>query len=589
MKLLEVKNWKVNILSKQEKKKVVKNLTFFVETGEILGLVGESGSGKSVSMLSLMGLLETDRVELSGSVIFDGREYNGRDVPKGIAMIFQNSFTCLNPTMTIGKQILETVMLHTGCQKQVAKERTIELLEQVGINHPELRLEQYPFELSGGMRQRVVIAIALACEPKLIIADEPTTALDVTVQAGILELMKRIAVDTGVSILLISHDLGVVASLCKRVLIMNEGTIIESGSVEDIFYHPEQKYTKQLLGHKCKRLQSQEKNEKKSTLLQVQNISKHYSTKVLDRISFTIQKGESFGLVGESGSGKTTLARMMMGIGSPDCGHILYEGTALDTLNHRQWKPYRKKIQMIFQDPYASLNPRMTVEQIVKEPLIIHRLYDADTRNEKVKSMLAAVGLKQEYLSRYPKECSGGERQRIGIARALIVEPELLVCDEPTSALDIAIREQIMELLGTLQKKKSLSFLLIAHDIELIKNYSDRVGIMYLGDLVEMGKTKEICEDPWHPYTKALLSAAPIADPKLARRRTRILLQGEEREGVQEQECCLFCKQCRYALEECFWEKPGTYSYGERSISCHLYSEKRLKGRDKKYRMASQI
>ncbi|MEG1303407.1 MAG: ABC transporter ATP-binding protein [Lachnospiraceae bacterium] len=599
MSLLEIRNLQVKFHTKTGMVEAVNHLSLDVEAGEIVGLVGESGSGKSVSMMAVMGLLNQTKSVVQGEIYFDGVELMGNEglysghIPD-IGMIFQNALTCLNPTMTVGRQIMETIMIHDNCKKKKAMEHAVDLLEQVGIRKPEQCMKQYPFELSGGMLQRVVIVIALACKPKLMIADEPTTSLDVTVQAQILELMKRISKEMGVAILLISHDMGVVASLCQRIYILRKGHVIETGSTDDIFYHSREAYTKELLrdSQMARYEKAHEVIPQTEAILRVCEVEKYYKDKAVDGVSFTIHQGETLGLVGESSCGKSTLARMIIGIQKPTKGEIYFKNHRMDQRNNKEWMPYRQKVQMIFQNPYASLNPRMTIGEIIEEPLRANHMGTGEERRAKVEKILELVGMHKEDTYKYPHEFSGGQRQRIGIARAFIVEPELVICDEPLSALDASIRGQVMELLEEFQKRKGLSYLFIAHDLEMVRRISHRIGVMYRGTIVELGNTKDIYEEPWHPYTKSLLAASPIANPRLARKKKQgisgITNQIIEKKR-EDSHHCPFLQVCKYALEECQKEAPELYTYGTRSVACFLYSNKLAEKRDKNYQMTAQI
>ena len=512
MSILEVKNLSVQYHTGHGRKKALDKISFAVGKGEIAGIVGESGSGKSTAMLAVMGLLG-DSAEVSS----DGITVCERPVKPGqdIAMILQDSMNCLDPTVKIGRQITETIRTHRKCTRREAEERAEELLDMAGIRTPKLRMRQYPFELSGGMRQRAAIAIALACEPRVIIADEPTTALDAAVQVQILHLLKRIVKDTGTSLLVVSHDMGVIAALCTRVYVMRSGEIIEEGSVEEIFYAPVHEYTKKLLrdtkGNKDIRPDVREE----PPLLRLEHVTKVFNTEEGIRdVSLEIRAGEVYALAGESGSGKTTLARLLTGLLAPDSGEILYRGERLDTGNGK--KSWNGKIQMVFQDSYGSLNPLSDCRTGFKR----------GSEDTGPKGQAAARGAPQKSggnalygrafpggCGRYPDEFSGGERQRIGIARALIPEPELLICDEAFSALDASTRKQILKLLLSIQKSRKIACLFISHDLALIRQVSSRISVLCRGRLAETGETKAVCSDPWHPYTKMLLNSVLPPDP----------------------------------------------------------------------------
>lgn len=584
-----------------------------MEKGEIAGLVGESGSGKSTAMLAVMGLLG-DRAVIRSDQITVGGE---KPVPgKNVAMIFQDSLSCLNPSVKIGRQIRETVRVRRKCTRKEAASRAEELLDMVGIRNPSLRMGQYPFELSGGMRQRVVLAIALACEPELIIADEPTTALDALVQAQILLLFKRVVRETATSMLLVSHDMGVTAAMCSRVYVMHKGRIVEHGTSEDIFYSPVEKYTKHLINDA--RGSSLSVTGRKSiadaaggdvnangvdTVFKMEHVSKIFDeSEGIQDLSLEIRKGEIFALVGESGSGKTTVARILTGILREDRGTLYYQGEPLS--RERRIDAFAGRVQMVFQDPYASLNPCLTVRKALEEALeaAVYRERGTGRRKperrllchsrekgwmaEKIDRMLQLTGLSPEDADRYPRNFSGGQRQRIGIARALIVEPEILVCDEALSSLDATTREQILELIFRIQRKIGFACLFISHDMHVVRRISDRIGVMYGGHIVESGETKTICSDPWHPYTKQLIEAVPEPDPLRAAKIKAVPVK----DGTKiNQHGCPFAGRCGYVLDCCIEEMPGSYSFEEREVSCFLYSDRHSGRRSSGYKMTSQI
>lgn len=543
--VLRVTDLHVSFAQREKDFNAVRGVSFEVKKGETLGIVGESGSGKSVTARSIMRLLPSPPSYMKQGMI----EFQGENLAlktekemesirgKEISMIFQDPMTSLNPTIKVGKQIAESLVKHRGLSKDVAKKEAIELLTLVGIKNSEKRYSQYPHEFSGGMRQRVMIAIALACRPSLLIADEPTTALDVTIQAQILDLMKSMQQRFDTSIILITHDLGVVAGMCDRVVVMKDGEVVETGTTIDIFKNPKHPYTKKLL-NALPRLDEKKKPKRLPhikagvdttiPLVQVDSLCQHFDsgkgelTKAVDDISFHISPGETLGLVGESGSGKSTTGRAILRLDEPTAGDILYRGMAINRFSPKEMKTMRRHMQMIFQDPYSSLNPRFKVLDIIGQALDIHKLSKSKAeRRKRVEELLKMVGLEPEHATRYPHEFSGGQRQRIGIARALAVEPDFIVCDEPLSALDVSIQTQIVELLEDLQHRLGLTYLFIAHDLSMVKHISDRVAVMYAGKIVELAESEELYNNPLHPYTKSLLSAIPIPDPRVEANKQR--------------------------------------------------------------------
>lgn len=557
--LLDLKNVSVSFRTGESEFDAVKNISFSINKGETLGIVGESGSGKSVTAKSIMQLLATPPSFIkSGEIYFQGdnlltKTEKEMENIRGqhISMIFQDPMTSLNPTMTIGKQLEESILKHQNLSKSEAKIQAIDMLRLVGIPNSEERYSQYPHEFSGGMRQRVIIAIALACNPALLIADEPTTALDVTIQAQILNLMKDMQKKFNTSILLITHDFGVVARMCDSVLVMKDGEIVEQGNTVDIFEKPQHPYTKKLL-HALPRLDEKKKKKVPSIhfhtepLIHVRGLKKYFPLgkgnvlKAVDNIGFEIYQGETLGLVGESGSGKSTTGRALLRLHEPTAGEMIYNGLPLNRLNKKELKHMRKHMQMIFQDPYSSLNPRYKVEDIIGQPLDLHGLTKGSAqRRKRVEELLELVGLSSFHAERYPHEFSGGQRQRIGIARALAVEPSFIVCDEPLSALDVSIQSQIVKLLEDLQKNLGLTYLFIAHDLSMVKHISDRVAVMYKGKIVEMAESEELYNNPQHAYTKSLLEAIPIPDPKIEYNRSTNLMQefdDKDRYGLERSE-----------------------------------------------------
>ncbi|MDK8182401.1 ABC transporter ATP-binding protein [Paenibacillus sp. UMB4589-SE434] len=561
--ILEVNNLSVSFQTRDREVQAVKGVSFELRRGETLGIVGESGSGKSVTARTIMRLLPSPPSYVkSGEITFLGQNLaymtdkqmeaiRGRD----IGMIFQDPMTSLNPTMKIGRQIAESLIKHQKLSKKEARQQAVEMLKLVGISNSEARYDQYPHEFSGGMRQRVMIAIALACRPSLLIADEPTTALDVTIQAQILNQMKLIQQQIGTSIILITHDLGVVAGMCDRVAVMKDGVIVETGTTEEIFSNPQHPYTLKLL-NALPRLHEQKKAKPAPLitrsaaddrpLLEVRSLKRHFDMgkgnvlKAVNNISFHIHAGETLGIVGESGSGKSTTGRTILRLHEPTGGDVLYKGISINRLTLSEMKVMRRNMQMIFQDPYASLNPRFRVLDIIGEALDVHKLVATpQERQKRVEELLDMVGLDPVMAMRYPHEFSGGQRQRIGIARALAVEPEFIVCDEPLSALDVSIQAQIVKLLEELQHRLGLTYMFIAHDLSMVKHISDRVAVMYRGKIVELAESEELYSNPQHEYTKSLLAAIPIPDPKIeAKKKLKLTeeLAGEDKYNVDNSE-----------------------------------------------------
>jgi peptide/nickel transport system ATP-binding protein len=660
--VLEARNLRICFDTYLGEIQAVRGASFELRQGEILTIVGESGSGKTTLAKTVMRLLsEPNSIVRDGEVIFEQRDLlklsekqMGAVRGAKISMVFQDPMASLNPTMRIGRQITENLKKHLGLSGHQAMGRAVELLRMVGIPNPEDRVKQYPHQFSGGMRQRVVITIALACNPRVLIADEPTTALDVTIQAQILELLRDLQKRTGISILLISHDLGVVANIAHRVAVMYSGKLVETGTVHDIFHEPKHPYTRGLLNSTpttdCSRelvsipgsppnpldppvgcpftarcphamrvcevempeyttfspehraacwlyhemaprhtaasgpnrrrpwVEQIPSGPKGRVLLEIKDLKKHFrvgseSLKAVDGISLRIKRGETFGLVGESGGGKTTLGRTLTRLYEPTSGKILYDGEDLFEAKGAKAKALYRRMQMIFQDPQASLNPRMIAGDIIAEGIDIHGLApNKKARLERVHELLETVGLSKEHANRFPHEFSSGQRQRVTIARALAVNPEFVVADEPVSALDVSIQAQIINLMKWLQKEKDLTYVFISHDLSVVRYISDRIGVMHLGVLVEVGLAEQLYTDPLHPYTQALLSAIPIPDPDTTQK--RIVLEDDVPSPTNPPSGCRFRTRCPHAMEVCSKLVPKMREIKpDHWAACHLYTD----------------
>jgi len=553
MTFLKINNLSVNYEMRRETVYAAKEVNINVEKGEILGLVGESGSGKSTVGNAIINLIDEPGKVSGGSIILDGTDIyeNPENIlklrGKKIGLIFQDPQTSLNPILTIGEQLIETILTHLKLSTEEAKNRAINLLKEVGIKDAETRFDNYPHQFSGGMRQRVVISLALCCEPELLIADEPTTALDVSIQSQILDLIKKLTKERNLAVILITHDMGVISETTDRVAVMKNGDLVEIGPTKEILTKPKEIYTKALVSSvpptnkKIDRFKIIEKENKKQgesnikilsrwtkkeiidqDLVKVKNLSKTFddsffieSTKnsvmAVDDVSFNIKEGESFGLVGESGSGKSTIAKMIVNLYSPSAGDIDFDNVCITKIkSSKEMMKFRKQIQMIFQDPYSSLNGRLKVKDIVAEPIKLHNpSISSKDIDSYIYDLLESVELTQQSAERYPHEFSGGQRQRISIARALATQPRLLVCDEPTSALDVSIQAQILNLLKDLQEQLNLTILFISHDLPVVRQMCDRIAVLKNGKLCEISETEKLFEKPSHNYTKELLNLMP--------------------------------------------------------------------------------
>jgi peptide/nickel transport system ATP-binding protein len=702
-RLLEVEDLKTQIRLRRGTVHAVDGISFHVDSGETLGIVGESGCGKTMAAMSIMRLLPRGGVIAAGEIRLEGRDLvklpdaelrkvRGNE----IGMIFQDPMTSLNPTMTVGRQIAEAVRLHWGASKEAAMKRAAEVLELVGLPHPKERLNDYPHQLSGGLRQRVMIAMALSCDPKLLIADEPTTALDVTIQEQILNLLDRIKRELGTGIILITHDMGVIAGRADRVVVMYAGLKVETAETVELFTNVHHPYTEALLAsipqldqdrsqelysipglppdlrnppracrfaprcafatEECRTqepplggpdpnhpyacfhprdssakelgqlgaelIAQAERNKalvasfgkelellataaepeaarvaqregQPEHILEFREVTKEFpvtSGAILRRqvgavhavteVSLAIRRGETLGLVGESGCGKTTLGRLGVGLEEPTGGTIVFNGTDITKVKARQFRELRRDLQFMFQDPYASLDPRMRVREVISEPLDIARRGSKEERLEMVKRLLDEVGLAYDAIDRYPHEFSGGQRQRLGLARALALNPKLIVADEPVSALDVSIRSQILNLMKRLQASYGLTYIVISHDLSVVKYVADRIGVMYLGRLVEIGSGTDIYERPAHPYTAGLIEAIPVPNPEVARGRTRrVGVRGELPSPVNPPSGCRFRTRCPLAQEKCAELVPPLRRFGDDHFAaCHFPLQTPLEG-----------
>ena len=555
--LITIKNLSISFFSDSEENRVVEEVSFDLNTNEILGIVGESGSGKSVSSLAILGLLPKNNCEILWSILFEDTELlncSERDFRSirgnKISMIFQEPMSSLNPSLTCGFQVQEIILNHFNVSKKEAKKQVIELFKKVKLPRTETIFNQYPHQISGGQKQRVMIAMAIACKPKVLIADEPTTALDVTVQKEIIQLLKELQSETGMSIIFISHDLALVSEIADKVVVMYQGKIVEQGNSKSIFKNPKELYTKALINSKPsldvrlkklptvedyisdkintevysdkEREETLEEIYKEEPILVVKNLKKYFisekkwfsnkqsTVKAVNDVSFEIYKGETVGLVGESGCGKTTLGRTILGLEEVTDGEIIYKGKDISQLSKKEFKELRKEIQIIFQDPFSSLNPRIPVGKAILEPMKVHKILNSDAeRKEYVFILLEKVGLEKEHFYRYPHEFSGGQRQRIGIARTIALKPKLIICDESVSALDVSVQAQVLNLLNELKYEYNFTYIFISHDLSVVKYMSDQLLVMNNGQIEEKGDADAIYKSPKTVYTQKLIEAIP--------------------------------------------------------------------------------
>ena len=535
--VLRVEGLCVSVRTEGGLKPLVQDLSFTLAKGETLAIAGESGSGKSITSLAIMGLLPPPAVRVTGGRVMLGAT-DLTSLPEAalrsirgdrIAMIFQEPMTSLNPVMTVGAQLTEAIRAHETVSRSEAQRRAREALKAVRLSEPDRRMRQYPHELSGGMRQRVMIAMALALRPEVLIADEPTTALDVTVQREVLDLLRDLQRDLGTAIILITHDMGVVAEMADRVIVMRQGRQVETAATRDLFATPRADYTRALLAAVPRMGQAAARAPVLTEpVARLNNVVVRYPLRgglfggvtqnvhAVEHVSFDIRRGETFALVGESGCGKSTIAKALVGL-APHTGRIEIAGQPVEGLTAQGLKDMRRRVQMVFQDPMAALNPRIRVGALIAEPLVIHGIGDPASQREKAADLMARVGLEAGHLDRYPHEFSGGQRQRICIARALALQPDLIIADESVSALDVSVQARVLDLLRALQSEFGMSYLFISHDMAVVDNISDRVAVMYLGQIVELGTRAQIFGNPQHPYTRRLIEAVPIPDPKQKR------------------------------------------------------------------------
>jgi peptide/nickel transport system ATP-binding protein len=661
--LLSVRDLRTWFLTDAGPVRAVDGVSFDLARGETLGIVGESGSGKSVCAKSIIRLLDEPARIVGGSITFRDRDLATLDAAalrqvrgREIAMVFQDPMTSLNPVLRIAKQLTEAMTAHGRFKRAAARVRAIQLLRRMGVPAPERAVKAWPHQFSGGMRQRVMLAMGFSNEPALIIADEPTTALDVTIQAQILDLLRELNADLGTAVILISHDLGVIANVCSRILVMYAGEVVEEGAPEELLSDPRHPYTWALL-HAAPRIDAEARDRRLTTiegqppdprnwptgcrfrarcpfavaqcaehpallpvgearlsrcwvtqqggalhtpprphaaaavaapptdtrpLLEVTGLTKHFELprdglferprilRAVDGVDLTVMRGETVGLVGESGCGKSTLARLVTRLHEPTGGRLVFDGIDITHATQSEIRPLRRRMQMIFQDPYASLNPRMSVGEILTGPLKLHGLTEGDSR-ARVAELLALVNLPPLSITRFPHEFSGGQRQRISIARALSVRPDLIVADEPISALDVNIQAQIINLMVDLQERLGLTYLFIAHDLAVVRHVCDRIVVLYLGKVMEVARASDLFLRPLHPYTRSLVAAAPVPDPRVERTRRHVQLRGEPASPISPPSGCRFRTRCPIAAPICSQQEPPLVDHGgAQFVACHF-------------------
>ncbi len=589
--MIQVEDLTIEFPTERGARRVVDGVSFSLTRGKTLGIVGESGSGKSLTALALLGLVPRPGRVARGHIAFDGQDITHMDEAvwrrlrgRRIAMIFQDPSSALNPVFSVGDQIAEAYRLHHPVSRADARQRAIAALSEVGIADAAVRADAYPHQLSGGMRQRCMIAMALINEPDLLIADEPTTALDVTVQAQILALMREVQQRRNIGLVFISHNLAVVSEMADEIVVMQAGHVVEQDSVERIFARAQHAYTRRLIEAVSLPPSLQRIEPGGETLIDVADLTKRFALKTpglfgrslgavqaLNGVSFDIRRGETFAIVGESGSGKSTLAKTLLGLHAADAGAITIDGTRAAAAVNKRPKALRRRLQMVFQDPYASLNPRLTAGAAIAEPLIIHALGSQAEQTARVQEAARAVGIDPHDLGKYPHEFSGGERQRIAIARAIVAEPDLILADEPLSSLDVSIQAQVIALLRSLKDRHGLTYLFISHDLAVVAHMADRVAVMYAGRIVEQASAESLFANPRHPYTNALLQSAPRIGAPTG---NRTPVYGEPPSAITPPAGCPFHPRCPKSQEICANTRPSLVAernqIGSHWVACHF-------------------